>query len=303
MTLSDAPLPRRLASPELLAGLAGLPLRARTVAEGVVAGLHKSPHHGRSVEFVEHKEYAPGDDVKRIDWKAYARRDRYYVRRFEDEVNLAAYLIVDASGSMGYGAPLDKLGYAKVLAAALAYLLVGQRDQVGAVCFADGLRLDLAPRSSASHFGEICRGLEAVVAGGKTDLAGALDAVAARARRADLVIILSDLLAAGPEAIDRARLLGARRCDVAVLHVLHPDELALPFSGSLLFEDPEDGRRVLAHADAVRDAYLREVARFQEGFRTRLAEARVEYRLANAGLAPEQVLVPFLAARARPSAR
>jgi len=287
----------------MLAGLEGLPLRARTVAEGVVAGLHKSPHHGRSVEFAEHKEYAPGDDVKRIDWKAYARRDRYYVRRYEDEVNLAAYLIVDASGSMEYGAPLDKLSYAKVLAAALAYLLVGQGDQVGALCFADGLRLDLPPRSNASHFGEICRGFEAIAAGGGTDLAGALDAVAARARRADLVIILSDLLSAGPAAIDRARLLGARRCDVAVMHVLHPDELSLPFEGNLLFEDPEDGRHVLAHAGTVRAAYLREVTRFQEDCRARLAEARVEYRLANAGLAPEQALVPFLAARARPSAR
>jgi uncharacterized protein (DUF58 family) len=292
-------LPLTLLEPELLARLQGLPLRARTVAEGVVAGLHKSPHHGRSVEFAEHKEYAPGDDVKRIDWKAYGRRDRYYVRRYEDETNLAAYLVVDASASMGYGEPLSKIEYAKILAATLCHLLIEQRDRAGVLCFSDRVRLDLPPRSGASHLGDIVRALEAVEAGGQTDLPAALDAVAARAKRADLVVILSDLLSVGPAGVDRARLLATRRCDVAVLHVLHPDELSLPFEGTLLFEEPEQGRRVMADPDAVRTAYLREVERFQEDLRTRFAEARVEYRLANAGLPPEQTLVPFLAERAR----
>ena len=286
-------------SAELLARIEGLTFQARTVAEGVLAGLHKSPHHGRSVEFAEHKEYSPGDDVKHIDWKAYGRRDRYYVRRFEDETNLSAYLVVDVSASMEYGEPLAKVEYAKLLAAALATLLVRQRDQAGLLCFSSDVRVDLPPRASAAHLGEMLGALASVETGGGTALDAALDAVAARARRPDVVIVISDLLACGETAVDKLRLLGARRCDVAVLHVLHPDELRLPFEGAWLFEDPEDGRRVLANADAVRHAYRIEVAAFQERLRNTFAEAGLEYRLADTGAPAQELLGALLSDRER----
>src|SRR5512139_2423287 len=174
--MADAKRP--LLDPAVLAKLGTLRLRVRAVTEGILTGLHKSPHHGQSIEFAEHKEYAPGDEIRHIDWKAYGKFDKYYVKRFEQETNLRAYLVVDASGSMGYrGAPeaLSKLEYASALAASLGYLLVRQQDAVGLLVVQGQVAGAIPPRAAASHLGPVVEALEAARAEGETRLGAAVD--------------------------------------------------------------------------------------------------------------------------------
>jgi uncharacterized protein (DUF58 family) len=286
-----------LLDPATLARVANVELRARTVVEGALSGLHKSPHHGASVEFAEHKEYAPGDEVKHIDWKAYGKFDKYYVKRFEEETELHAYLVVDASASMGYrGDGVSKLEYAKLLAASLAYLLLKQKDQVGLVAFADRLRGYLPARGKSGHLHDLLGGLETLEAGGQTDLQRAVAYVSEVVRRRSLVIFLSDLLSFGESGDARHLIRGlrARRHDVVVLHLLDRDELTLPFDGTTWFESMEDERRLLVEPGDVRRAYLDELERFIDGYRRGLTEGDVEYHLVDTARAPSDVLLEVM---------
>src|ERR671939_1449021 len=188
--------PKRLLDPETLARLASLKLRVRAITEGVLTGLHKSPHHGQSVEFAEHKEYAPGDDVRRIDWKTYAKFDKYYVKQFEQETNLRAWLVVDASGSMAYRGGdegLTKHEYASALAASLAYLLVRQGDAAGLVLVGDKVLRAVPPRSAAQQLPQLVDLLASVAPAGPTRLAAAVDHVVEHAPRRGSVLVFSDL--------------------------------------------------------------------------------------------------------------
>src|ERR1700759_3352337 len=176
-----------LLDPVALERLKNLELRARTVVEGALAGLTRLPHHGSSVEFAEHKEYAPGDEIKHIDWKAYGKFDKYYVKRFAEETELRAYLVIDSSASMAYqGAGVSKLEYARMLAASLAYLLLRQQDQVGLVAFGEKLRGFLPPRSRGGHLGDLLTALDGVEAQGRTDLGRAIAYVSEVAQRRSL---------------------------------------------------------------------------------------------------------------------
>src|SRR5215471_12698621 len=195
-----APEPKpHLLDPVALQRLHNLELRARTVVEGALPGLHRSPHHGSSVEFAEHKEYAPGDEIKHIDWKAYGKFDKYYVKRFEEETELKAYLVIDSSASMGYrGNGVSKLDYARTLAASLAYLLLRQQDQVGMIAFGEKLRGYLPPRARGGHLGDLLTALDDVKALGKTDLLRAIAYLSEVAHRRSLLIVFSDLLDSPP---------------------------------------------------------------------------------------------------------
>jgi uncharacterized protein (DUF58 family) len=283
-----------------VAKLADLQLRARTVVEGALAGLHRSPHHGASVEFAEHKVYSPGDEIRRIDWKAYGKFDKYYVKRYEEETELRGYLVVDCSASMGYaGRGPSKLAYAGYLAAALAYLLLKQQDQAGLIAFSDGLRGYLPPRARAGHLHDLLAALEALEPGGATDLGKAVAYVSDVARRRSLIVLFSDLLETGFQAVHLLRGLKARRHDVVLFHVLDSDELELPFDRQTLFEGIEDDRQLLADPRAVRAAYREEVARFVDGCRRGCAEGDVEYHLVDTARPPSDVLLEFLKLRAR----
>lgn len=291
----------RSLDPLALAKIQNLELRARTVVEGALAGMHRSPHHGASVEFAEHKEYSAGDEIKHIDWKAYGKFDKYYVKRFEEETELRCWLLVDTSGSMSYrGAGVSKLEYARMLAAALSYLLLKQQDQVGLIAFADKLRGYLPPRSRGGHLSDLLGALEGLDEQGATDLPRALAYLSEVAPRRAMVILLSDLLESGAgDAQQRdvrhlLRGLRARRHDVVVFHLLDRDELTLPFEGTTWFESLEDDRRVLAEPAELRKAYLRELERFIEGYRRGLAEGDVEYHLVDTSRPPSEVLVEFL---------
>ena len=301
-------VPDRKRSPldaAVLAKLGNLRLRVRAIAEGILTGLHRSPHHGQSVEFAEHKEYSPGDDVRRIDWKAYGKFDKYYVKRFEQETNLRAYLVVDASGSMGYrGRPdaLSKLEVASALAASLAYLLFRQQDAAGLVLVGDEVRAAIPPRASPSHLGPLVDALEATKAEGETRLAAAVDWIVERAPRRSSVLVFSDLMDREEKVLRKIAQLGLRRHDVTVFHVLDPAELEFPFDDPTLFLSMEDARQVEAHGRDVRKGYLEVVGRWLEEVRRTAAEADVDYQLCRTDRPADEVLLPFLARRERTAA-
>jgi uncharacterized protein (DUF58 family) len=295
--------------PALLARLGPLQVRARKVMEGVLTGLHQSPVHGQSVEFAEHKEYAPGDEIRHIDWRAFAKLDKYYVKRFEMETNLRALLVVDASGSMAYGrGAMTKLQYAAVCAGALAYLLARQGDQVALAVAGDaesgsterlpqGVRSFLPFASSPSHVQEVLRRLDSAQGRGPTDLPAALDFVAEKAGRRGFVVVLSDLFDAQGRAVPALKMLRGRRHDVLLLHLLDREELDFPFDDPTRFLSMEDDRQIDAQPRQIRESYLAELRSFLEETKRELTRADVEYAQVATDRAPDRVLLELLKRR------
>jgi uncharacterized protein (DUF58 family) len=296
-----------LLDPEAMSRIANLKLRARSVVEGVLSGLHKSPHHGQSVEFAEHKEYTPGDDIRHIDWKAFGKFDKYYIKRFEHETNLRAYLVVDASASMGYGSgALTKLAYASTVAAALSILLVRQQDAVG-LCLAHGNDVEfLPPHSSAAHASAIAELLTAAKPQGGTDLGAVAHAVAERARRRALILIFSDLFESGEssgqssgDGLRQLLQLRSLQNEVAVFHVLDPAELEFPFEDPTLFLSMEDERRIETNPLQLKEGYLETFGQFLRDTRRLCQERDCDYELLRTDESLEQGLVRFLSRRER----
>ncbi|MBP6631136.1 MAG: DUF58 domain-containing protein [Kofleriaceae bacterium] len=294
--------------PAALARLSALPLRARVIVEGALSGLHRARHHGSSIEFAEHKEYSPGDEIRHIDWRALAKHDRYYVKQFEQETQLDVYLVLDASGSMGFSsAGASKLAYAGELAAALAYLAIGQQDRVAVVGFGAAAIGEVVPaRGRAAHLHDVLGVIDrAVASGGGGDHAGAaaLDRVAELSRRRrSLIIVLSDLFDPTGQTVAALRRLRGRRHDVAVLHVLDPAELEFPYDGLTRFEGMESGEHVLVHPSAIRAQYLERMRQFLDQTQAELRAGGVGYQRCATDRAPEQALLEFLIARAGPRA-
>jgi uncharacterized protein (DUF58 family) len=295
--------------PALLARLGPLQVRARKVMEGVLTGLHQSPHHGQSVEFSEHKEYAPGDEIRHIDWRAFAKLDKYYVKRFEMETNLRALLVVDASGSMAYGrGPLTKLQYASICAGALAYLLSRQGDQVGLLIAGDpepgsaerlphGVRSFLPFASSPTHVQQLLKQLDSAQGRGPTLMESALDFAAEKAGRRALVIVLSDLFDASERSIPALKMLRSRRHDVLLLQTHDREELDFPFDDPTRFLSMEDERQIEAQPRQIRESYLAELRTFLEGTRRELARADVEVEQIATDAPPDRVLLRLLKRR------
>jgi len=294
-----------LLDPAVLARLGTLKLRVRAVTEGILSGLHRSPHHGQSVEFAEHKEYAPGDDVRRIDWKAYGRFDKYYVKQFEQETNLRCHLVVDTSGSMGWrGAEdrLTKLEYAATAAASLAYLLVRQADAAGLVLCGDQVVRAIPPSASAGHLAPLVEALQGAVARGPTRLGAAADWIVEHAPRRSAVIVFTDLFDQDERAMRQLAQLARRKHDVTLFHVLDPAELEFPYREPTLFLSLEDGRSVEAHGRDVRAGYLEALQGWLEQVRREAAEQDVDYVLCRTDRPLDEVLLPFLARRERHAA-
>jgi uncharacterized protein (DUF58 family) len=285
-----------------IARLGSMSVRARVIVEGAFAGMHQNPHAGSSIEFSEHKEYAPGDDIRRIDWKAVGRIDRYYIKRFEDETEMRTFLLVDASASMGYGRKgVTKLTYASYLAAALAYMLAQQGDPAGLMLFDEKTRQLLPPRTRAGHIRDLLVALEAVYPAGRTEPARALAEIGEIADRRSLIVLFADLLDAPADLADRLRQVRSRGNDVVVFQILDPDEVELPFDEVTDFEgiEPDDGRRLLVDPRDLAASFARESAALRERWRQTCLEARVEYRFATTAEPPAEVLRAFLFARQR----
>lgn len=287
--------------PDLVARLSSLSLRARMVVDGVLTGLHRSPHHGSSIEFAEHKEYAPGDDIRHLDWKALARFDRLYIKKYEDETNLRAFLMLDASASMAYGDTKNttKFEYAKTLTAALMYLLHIQQDAAGLTFFSGAIRQTIPPRASAKLFQDGLFALQQVQADGQTNFGGVFSHMAQMMSGRNLVVIVSDLLDISDQDVRLMQQLKQRRNDVALFHVLHRDELTFPFDSLTRFESLEDERFALAEPQAMRHAYIEAVEEFIDATRKTCNEVGIDYNLAVSDMAYDEVLVPFLRRRMR----
>jgi uncharacterized protein (DUF58 family) len=252
--------------------------------------------------FGEHKEYAPGDDVRRIDWKAYGKFDKFYVKQFEQETNLRAWLVVDSSGSMGFkGKPerLTKLEVASALAASLAYVLVRQQDAAGVVAVADRVVRAIAPRAAATHLDAVVEVLSSLAPRGETRLAAAVDHVVEHAPRRSQVAVFSDLLDGDHAVLRGLAQLRRRRHEVTLFHVLDPAELEFPYDEETIFVSMEDDGRVEANARDVRKGYLEELERWRGGLEREAAAADVEYVLCRTDRPLDEVLVPFLARRLR----
>lgn len=300
----------RFPDPTAIARIENMPLRARLIVEGALTGMHRARLHGSSVEFAEHKEYSPGDEIKHIDWKAYAKLDRYYVKQFEQESQLTAYMVLDSSASMEYaGKGLRKLDYASHIVAALAYMLIKQRDRVGMYVFGDE-KLDhrfIPPRARPAHLNDILSVIDDVNARGASGAespAAALERIAEMSnRRRSLIVLASDLFDADDRALDLLRMLKAQRHDVVVFHVLDRDELEFPFEGLTSFESYEDTKhKMLVNPSAIRREYKRRLAEFLARVKRDCQTAGIEYQLVPTDQPFELALLEFLTTRARMSA-
>jgi uncharacterized protein (DUF58 family) len=272
MSLPDM---RKYFDPLTLARLKGLRLRAQRIVEGFWAGLHRSPRRGFSIEFAEHRQYTPGDDLRYVDWKVFGRSDKLYLKQFEDETNLIVYLLVDCSGGMAYRGPTSvwsKWEYAQCLAASLAWLVLHQHDAVGMATF-------------DTRLGHLQ---------GETSVRASLWEFVERCRRRGVVVVMSDLLDEADAVLQAVRLLRAHRHDVVVFHVLDPAEVAFSFDEPIRFCGLEIPRRLAVDARALRSAYLQEFRTYQERLESGLRQAGVDYWMAESSRPLHEVLVPFL---------
>lgn len=261
-TAAPAYPPPSYIDPAALMQIRSLELRAKAVVEGFFSGLHRSPYHGFSVEFTEYRQYVPGDDLRYLDWRLYARSDRYYVKRFEDETNLRCQLLLDTSKSMSFGSlPYSKADYAKTLAATLGYFLNTQRDGVGLVRFDEQIEEFIPARYRVGHLRRIMLALEKPAEGRSTNLAQPLDQVAERVRKRGMLVLLSDLLAPLDELETKLGYFRARGHEVVLFHILDPAEMTLDFDEPSLFYDVESGREVYVDPNLARAGYVEQLQR------------------------------------------
>lgn len=265
--------------PRVLAKLSNMTLRARYVVEGLLSGMHKSPYRGYSVEFAEHREYVPGDEIRRIDWKAYGKFDRYFIKEYEEETNLRAYIFLDASASMAYGSQdISKFDYGSYLAAAMAYLMLRQGDYVGLITFNTAVQSYIPPRSGSQHLQALMRQLEQTQPQGATHLDQALRDIAGKQTKRGMILVISDLFDTPELVLKSLKYFRHRRNEVMVFHLLDHNELTFPFERLTMFEDIEDPAvRVLSDPRTVREAYLQQLQTFIDEYRRGCRREMIDY--------------------------
>jgi uncharacterized protein (DUF58 family) len=293
--------PKRLLDPKTIAKISQLDLRAKQVVEGFLTGMHKSPLYGQSVEFVQHREYVPGDDLRHVDWTVWSKTDRYYVKQYEAETNLRSYVVVDASESMLYGADrhsragtMHKYEYAATAAACLTYLTVKQQDSIGLITFDADVRQVLPPRSSQVHLDAVVKALHVSKPREKTDPYKILRRVAEAMPARGLVVIFSDLLCDREPLFKGLEMLRHRRHDVVVFHILDDDELIFPFAGMTRFEGLEELPHLLCDPRALRDGYLEALEEYLTEVRRGCTKMGIDYALVRTSDYLDAVLSRFL---------
>jgi uncharacterized protein (DUF58 family) len=291
--------PRSFLDAQVLSRLAGVPLFARRPMQGNVSGRHASPHRGSSVEFAEYRKYVPGDDLRRLDWRAYGRSDRFYVKEFEADTNLRCHLILDTSGSMNFGSQgITKIDYARRIAGTLGYLACQQGDAVGIACAAKGVVRNLPARRNAAHLKLVLDVLEQAKPEGPTGLATVLHEFAETVRQRALIVILSDLFMDPPELLKCFQHLRFRRHDVAVFHLLDPLELNFQFRRPMRFLDMEGGASIFTEPNDIADRYDKALQDYLRQMKQIVLESGVDYHRVSLDQSYEQVLVRFLIGRA-----
>lgn len=291
---------RSFLDPIVLSRLANFPLLARRPMQGNVSGRHPSPHRGSSVEFAEYRKYVPGDDLRRLDWRAYGRTDRFYVKEFEADTNLRCCLVVDTSGSMDFGSgPINKLEYGRRIAGALGQLALQQGDAVGLACVARGIVRNIPPRRNPAHLKAVYDVLEQIKPQGETQLIPVLHELAETIRQRALIVILSDLFVE-PELLRGCfQHLRFRKHDVSVFHLLDPQELGFNFRRPMRFLDMEGGPALFAEPNEIAERYHKALGSYLDELHRVVLESAVDYHRVSLDEDYEQVLVRFLVGRTR----
>ena len=298
--MSSSVRERQFLDPAVVARLANLELKARTVVEGFLSGLHRSPFKGFSVEFAEYRQYIPGDDLSTIDWKVYARSDRHYVKKFEEETNLNCHVMLDISGSMAYGSRgITKYEYGQCLAASLAYLMNRQRDGVGLTAFDERIVTMLPASARPGHLNAMLVTLSRLELGTETNVSKPLHQLADSLSKRGMVVLISDLLDEPERVIRGLKHFRFRGTDVIVFHLLDPDELSFPFQRATRFEDMETQDEVMAVPVVVRDHYLKAIGGLIERYRHELGAAGIDYQLLTTDQPLELALLAYLSTRGR----
>jgi uncharacterized protein (DUF58 family) len=290
--------PRSL-DPQVLASLQGLDIAARLAVEGFVAGLHKSPYHGVSVEFAEHREYSPGDDIRHVDWKVWSKTDKLYLKQYEQETNLICYILLDSSESMAYAsdAQVSKWQYGQLIAASLAYLILQQQDAVGLATFDSRVQRLLRPSGQPSHLKDIVQVMTTTPTERKTDLGAIFHDLAERFTKRGLVILISDLFDDPNRVLAGLRHFRHRRHDLIVFQVLDPAELDFPFRQTTLFKGLEELGQVLVEPVLLRHAYQQEIESFCSELRRGCQSMNIDYLLLRTDQALDAALSGYLATR------
>ena len=284
--------------PEAIKRIDRLDLRAQHIVEGFMSGSHRSPYFGQSVEFLQHREYQLGDDLRHVDWQVWARQDRLYVKQFEEETNMRVQMLVDVSSSMQYGnGPLNKYEYAATIVTSLAYLVLKKHDAVGCVTFDEKIRENLPTRSQHTQLNSIIASLENSKPADKTDLNQIFTTAAELFSRKGVVIVVSDLFGDTDATLKGLRMLRQRGHDVLLFHVLDDDELDFPFTGSTQFDDLESDVHLNCNPKALRDGYLEELNSFLETIKIGCARASIDYALVRTSDSMGAVLASFLSRR------
>jgi len=281
--------------PRVLAKLKSLYLKARFVVDGVMIGIHPSRAKGLSAEFEAHREYSQGDDVRRIDWKAYGKFDRYFIKEYREATNLKAYILLDVSSSMSYASDgWSKFDYGATLTASLSYLMLKQQDAVGLILFSDRIEKMIPPKASHGYLFAILKELEDRKPKGETKVGLVLQELAGSLKRRGLVIIISDLLDEPKEVLKGLKQLRSRGSDVMVFHLLDRDELEFPFEEPSLFQDMEEDMKLLTDPRAIRSAYLKTINSLIENYRESCASYLIDYSLFNTSVSLDRALVHYL---------
>jgi uncharacterized protein (DUF58 family) len=284
--------------PAVLAKIGRLDVIARLVVEGYISGLHRSPYHGFSVEFADHREYVPGDDVKHIDWRVFAKSDRYYIKQYEQETNLRSTILLDTSESMKYGSgKLSKLDYACFIAASLAYLLIQQQDSVGLAMFDNTVHRFIPPKASPAHMKLILHELSQIVPKAKTSMDLIFHDVAERIHRRGLVVVISDLFADAETVLMGLRHFRHNKHEVIVFHILDDFELTFPFDDTTLFDGLESYGEVLTEPRSLRATYLEEVESFVTTVKRGCRQHEVDYVQFSTATPLDVALSAYLASR------
>jgi uncharacterized protein (DUF58 family) len=292
---------RRFLRPDVVSKLSGMEIKARLVVEGFIAGLHKSPYHGFSVEFAEHRQYMPGDPLKNVDWKVYAKTDRFFIKEFEEETNLKAYILVDTSGSMGYSSNgVNKLEYSCYLSAALSYLMLKQRDSVGLVLFDQNIKKYIPPKSALrSHLHVILQELDKLKPSQTTNVSFALHQMAERIKRRGLIILISDLFDDPDKVINGLKHFRHKKHEVIVFHVLDPKERNFAFPELAIFKDLETQEELMTSPWQIRKEYTERFKALVSKYTLQCRESLIDYVLLDTSVSFDYALFSYLSKRQR----
>ncbi|MFA6232827.1 MAG: DUF58 domain-containing protein [Bacteroidota bacterium] len=282
--------------PDVVSRLSTMEMRARLVVEGFITGLHKSPYHGFSVEFAEHRQYMPGDEIRRIDWKVLGRTDRYYIKQFEEETNLKSYLVLDTSRSMDFksGGSITKLQYASYLAAALAYLMMRQQDAVGLLTYDETLQKFMPPHSTKVYMQTILQELEHLEAANSTGTSRALNMAAERLHRRGLVMIFSDLFDNPDDVISALKHFRYNKHEVILFHILDPRERSFDFGRDAIFRDMENNEEMMTQPHQIQRAYQEAMRDFIARYKKECREQRIDYVLLDTSTPFDVALFEYL---------